>query len=121
MNKPTEQLVQPISDVVPLPVTCLLLRVWPALVVPSKTSALKCCICRTPESAALVCGVVVITGIDSFESNLQRLADGGEDASDGVTQPPAGQTPLEHLLRLRSARAPTAYVPAAWSLFSCSV
>ncbi|KAL0048541.1 hypothetical protein WJX82_005372 [Trebouxia sp. C0006] len=43
----------------------------------------------------------VSVGIDSFESNLQRLTDGGEQVQDDMTQPPAGQTPMEHIQHLR--------------------
>ena len=48
--------------------------------------------------------VARIAGIDSFESNLQRLADGGEQVQDDVSRPLAGETPMEHIHKLRYAR-----------------
>ena len=43
----------------------------------------------------------MMSGIDSFESNLQRLTDGGEQVQDDMAQPPAGQSPMEHIQHLR--------------------
>lgn len=43
-------------------------------------------------------------GIDSFESNLQRLADGGEHGQDDMSRPLAGETPMEHIHNLRYSR-----------------
>lgn len=42
-----------------------------------------------------------IAGIECFESNLQRLADGGEQEQDDGSRPPAGETPMEHIHNLR--------------------
>lgn len=44
-----------------------------------------------------------IAGIDSFESNLQRLADGGGQPQDDVSHPLAGDSPMEHIQTLRYA------------------
>lgn len=43
-------------------------------------------------------------GIDSFESNLQRLADGGAHGQDDMSHPVAGETPMEHIHNLRYSR-----------------
>ena len=48
--------------------------------------------------------VLHIAGIDSFESNLQRLTDGGEQVQDDVSRPLAGETPMEHIQNLRYSR-----------------
>lgn len=57
-----------------------------------------------------------IAGIDSFESNLQRLADGGEQVQDDVSHPLAGETPMEHIHNLRYTRHYN-----EWNVSSCDI
>ena len=61
---------------------------------------------------------ILAAGIDDFESNLQRLADGGEQVQNDINPWLAAKTPLEHIQHLRQA-ARFAHVDHLCCAMSC--